>query len=135
MILSTSSDHRAAELLCAKALEHLIDATKFSDNFSSERDGSDKDNKHPIDDDIEKEELKRSAARIVDELEKRKQLDLAWAYFSIWIDVVKARYVQIWVSRSTVLTFTGCHGYRKEAKGTVQFVPQCRYCASEVETY
>ena len=47
--------------------------------------------KHPTNNELEKDELVHDAERIIVQLERRKRLDLAWAFFSIWLDVIKAR--------------------------------------------
>mmetsp|Transcript_7909 Transcript_7909/g.16853 ORF Transcript_7909/g.16853 Transcript_7909/m.16853 type:complete len:399 (-) Transcript_7909:1778-2974(-) len=114
-------------LLCAKALQHLVGdvdnkvvqnvrrRSRTFEHGSICLDGLVGYPPHP--DDVltsgneERAKLKLSAENVAVQLEHLKLQGLAWAFFSIWLDVVKAR---------------------KETRGTVQFVPQCRYCPSEL---
>ncbi len=76
-----------AELLCARALKTL----KHDARFERTQFGSDAANvKASIHDNMERSELLDSAERIVVQLERRKQLDLIWGYYSIWVDFVRA---------------------------------------------
>jgi hypothetical protein len=133
-------------LLCAKALQHLV---------------GDSDNKvvqnvrrrsrtfelgqvcfdglvgfPPQPDDVltpgrkERAKLKLSAENVAVQLEHVKMQDLAWVFYSIWMDVVNARLVSYEV-RHIPGIYNKCP-YRRETKGTVQFIPRCRYCPSEV---